>query len=124
MKLLIDMNLSPLWVGFLSDSGFESVHWSSVGAPSAPDTQIMEYAAANGFVVFTHDLDYGALLAIQKAAGPSVIQLRTQDVMPEAVGRIVVEALRACGTQLETGALVTVDVHRSRIRLLPIYPIS
>jgi predicted nuclease of predicted toxin-antitoxin system len=31
MKLLIDMNLSPLWVQFLADSGFDSIHWSDIG---------------------------------------------------------------------------------------------
>jgi predicted nuclease of predicted toxin-antitoxin system len=31
MKLLLDMNLSPTWVGFLEENGFEAVHWSTVG---------------------------------------------------------------------------------------------
>src|SRR5438105_2170482 len=48
MKLLIDMNLSPLWVEFLARSGFDSIHWSSVGQASAPDTEIMDYATNNG----------------------------------------------------------------------------
>jgi predicted nuclease of predicted toxin-antitoxin system len=80
MTLLIDMNLSPLWVSFLSDAGFESIHWSTVGAPSAPDAEIMDYAGRYGMVVFTHDLDFGALLANRKARQPSVFQIRTQDV--------------------------------------------
>ena len=46
MKLLIDMNLSPLWVQFLADSGFDSIHWSEIGQPSAPDTEIMDHASA------------------------------------------------------------------------------
>jgi hypothetical protein len=50
MKILIDMNLSPLWVRFLADAGFDSVHWSSIGPSAAPDTQIMDYASANGLV--------------------------------------------------------------------------
>jgi predicted nuclease of predicted toxin-antitoxin system len=33
MKFLIDMNLSPLWVPFLANQGFEAVHWSTVGQP-------------------------------------------------------------------------------------------
>lgn len=70
MKLLIDMNLSPLWISFLSESGFESIHWSGIGAPSAPDTEIMDYASANGLIVFTHDLDFGALLANRKTRQP------------------------------------------------------
>ena len=31
MRLLIDMNLTPLWVPFFAEQGFESVHWSSIG---------------------------------------------------------------------------------------------
>ena len=80
----------------------------------------MDYAVANGFVIFTHDLDFGALLADRKTRQPSVIQIRTQDVLPTAIGSIVVRALKACRQQLEEGALVTVDPRRERIRLLPI----
>ena len=120
MKLLIDMNLSPLWVQFLADSGFDSIHWSNVGQPSAPDTQIMDYASANGLIIFTHDLDFGALLANRETRQPSVIQIRTQDVLPTAIGDKVVRALHASRSQLEEGALVTVDPNRHRIRLLPI----
>jgi predicted nuclease of predicted toxin-antitoxin system len=35
MKILVDMNLSPGWVRFLADSGFEAVHWSNVGSATA-----------------------------------------------------------------------------------------
>jgi predicted nuclease of predicted toxin-antitoxin system len=120
MRLLIDMNLSPLWVQFLADSGFNSVHWSTIGRPSAPDAQIMDYASAKGMVIFTHDLDFGALLASRKTRQPSVIQVRAQDVLPEAIGEVVIRALQTSRPHLEAGALVTVDLNRSRIRLLPI----
>jgi predicted nuclease of predicted toxin-antitoxin system len=120
MKLLIDMNLSPLWVGFLSSAGFDCAHWSSIGRASAPDGEIMEYAAANGLVIFTHDLDFGALLAFRRTRQPSVIQVRTQDVLPAAIGKLVVRVLQANRAHLETGALVTIDMNRERIRLLPI----
>jgi predicted nuclease of predicted toxin-antitoxin system len=106
MKLLIDMNLSPLWVQFLADSGFAGIHWSSIGRPSAPDSEIIDHASRDGLVVFTHDLDLGALLAHRKARQPSVIQIRAQDVIPSAIGEIVVRALHASRTHLETVALV------------------
>lgn len=120
MKLLIDMNLSPLWVEFFAASGIASIHWSKVGDPSAADCVIMDYAAANKFIIFTHDLDFGALLADRKSRQPSVIQIRTQDVLPVAIGAIVLRALNATRQLLEQGALVTVDPGRNRIRLLPI----
>ncbi len=78
MKLLLDMNLSPLWVEHLRTSGWEAVHWSEIGDIRAPDTVIMQWALENGFIVFfTHDLDFGALLAATRANGPSVIQIRS-----------------------------------------------
>jgi predicted nuclease of predicted toxin-antitoxin system len=120
MKILIDMNLSPSWAPLLVTHGVEAVHWSSVGEISAPDALILEYAASKRFVVFTHDLDFGMLLAARKSCGPSVIQVRTQDVLPSAIGDVVLRAIEAAREHLETGAIVTVDVARNRIRLLPI----
>ena len=83
MKLLIDMNLSPAWAGALQSIGVDAIHWSSIGADSAPDHEIMSWARLNGHVVFTHDLDFGTLLFHTAAAGPSVIQLRAENVRPK-----------------------------------------
>ncbi len=57
MKLLVDMNLSPRWVGVLVDAGIEAAHWSTLGASNAPDSEIMAYASVHDYVVLTHDLD-------------------------------------------------------------------
>ena len=120
MKFLIDMSLSPLWVPFFKLEGIEAVHWSAVGKPSAPDGEIMEFAAANGVIVFTHDLDFGALLATRRRDGPSVIQMRTQDVLPSTAGKAVLRAIRTAEENLLAGALVTIEPGRERIRILPI----
>ncbi len=120
MKILVDMNLSPLWISFFASSGFDAIHWATVGQATAPDSEILAYAAANAYTVFTHDLDFGMLLAAHGTAGPSVIQLRSQEVLPSAVGEVVLRAIRAARPHLETGALVTIDPVRQRIRLLPI----
>jgi predicted nuclease of predicted toxin-antitoxin system len=80
----------------------------------------MRHAVDYGFVIFTHDLDFGRLLALQDLGAPSVLQVRTQDVLPDAIGRVVIAALRTCTNELELGALVTVDPNGRRIRLLPI----
>ncbi|MBI1790868.1 MAG: DUF5615 family PIN-like protein [Acidobacteria bacterium] len=120
MRILVDMNLSPLWVPYLARHGFEALHWSSVGRPSAPDAEILAFAAANGYIVFTHDLDFGMLLAAHETRGPSVVQVRSQDVLPSAIGEAVLGAIQAAQPHLEKGAIVTVDPVRQRIRLLPI----
>ena len=80
MKLLVDMNLSPLWVETLLAAGFTVTHWMSIGDPRAPDTVILDWARANQVVVFTHDLEFGRLLALTGEHGPSVVQLRTHGV--------------------------------------------
>lgn len=120
MKILIDMNLSPEWSQVLNDAGFEAIHWSSLGDPRASDRVIMDWARANSYVVFTHDLDFGALLAATKTASPSVIQVRTQNVLPEKLASLVIAALQQFAPQLESGSLVTIDQTRSRVRILPI----
>ena len=120
MKLLIDMNLPPAWVRFLQEEGFEALHWSTAGDPRATDAAIMEWARHAGHVVFTHDLDFSALLAVTEATGPSVIQVRTQDVLPDAIGGDVVRVLRTHATELEQGAIISIDRVRSRVRILPI----
>ena len=120
MKLVVDMNLSPDWVAVLQRHGWETVHWSTVGNPRATDPEIMAWANASGHVVFTHDLGFGGLLAATDAGGPSVIQVRTQDVTPAHLEPVLVAALRSHQSVLEEGALVTVDEARSRVRILPI----
>jgi predicted nuclease of predicted toxin-antitoxin system len=51
MKLLLDVNLSPLLAIEMTSAGFETVHWSTVGAFNATDPELMAYAARHGYVV-------------------------------------------------------------------------
>lgn len=120
LKLVIDMNLSPEWVQVLRKNGWETVHWSSVGDPRASDEEIMNWAATHQHVVFTHDLDFGTMLALSHAAGPSVLQIRTQDTLPDYLEGPVITALSQHEADLSAGALVVVDESRSRVRVLPI----
>jgi predicted nuclease of predicted toxin-antitoxin system len=122
MKLLVDMNLSPRWVGVLVTSGIEAAHWSTLGANNAPDSEIMAYARANDYVVLTHDLDFGAILAVTHGEKPSVVQIRAEDVSPDMIGKPVIGALQQMASELEEGALLTIDVNRTRLRLLPLLP--
>ena len=80
----------------------------------------MQWAIANGFAVFTHDLDFGTVLALSIADGPSVLQVRGLNVLPEAIGTMVLSLLRTYGTEIEQGALVVADERRQRVRSLPL----
>jgi predicted nuclease of predicted toxin-antitoxin system len=120
MRILIDMNLSPDWVHLLTNGGFQATHWSTVGPACAADETIMDYARAHDCIVFTHDLDFSAILATSHAAKPSVVQLRTGSLDPNVIGAILIAALRQTQSELVLGALLTIDPHRHRMRLLPL----
>ena len=120
MKLLVDMNLSPSWVERLARHGFEVVHWSTIGSANAPDVEILAWANEHQFVVVTNDLDFSAILAAGAVHGPSVVQLRTQDLLSEGAARIVVRALEAHREDIERGALLSIDEGGTRVRMLPL----
>ena len=120
MKFLIDMNLAPRWVEVLEKAGYRAVHWTEVGDATAPDQAILSWAQSSGYVVFTHDLDFGAILAATKAKAPSVLQLRTQDVNPHHLEALVLSVVRQYQEKLCEGALISVDPDRARVRVLPI----
>lgn len=121
MKILVDMNLSPDWVVVLKQEGWETVHWSNVGDFRATDAAIMAWAKQNKHVVFTHDLDFGTALALTQAEGPSVFQVRTQDVAPANIATLVVRALRQFESELQQGALIVIDEAHVRARILPLF---
>jgi predicted nuclease of predicted toxin-antitoxin system len=120
MKILVDMNLSPKWADFLIKNGIEAVHWSSIGSSDSPDTDIFAYAKENDFTIFTNDLDFGFILALTHGKKPSVIQTRTGVLGQDRIGDIVVNAIKMLAADIEKGALVTIDQHKTRVTLLPL----
>ena len=120
VKILLDMNLSPQWRDVLKKNGIEAIHWLDVGDPKAKDRTIMEWARKNGYVVFTNDLDFGTLLALTQATAPSVIQIRTQNVLPEYSGAVVVSAIKQYESELTQGAIIVLDDIVKRVRILPL----
>jgi predicted nuclease of predicted toxin-antitoxin system len=120
MKLVIDMNMSAKWVGALREFGFEVYHWSDLGPIDAPDRGIMEFAAKDGAVVVTRDLDFSALLAANGRTSPSIVHLSEKDGFERATVERVVDALRNFADDLQSGAIVSISAGRARMRRLPI----
>jgi predicted nuclease of predicted toxin-antitoxin system len=120
MKVLLDMNISPLWVEFFAQHGITAIHWSMIGDPRATDQTILEWARTNDYIIFTHDLDFGTILAVTQVDSPSVFQVRTQNILPEILGTTVLAALQQFRQLLEEGALITVDEGTARARILPL----
>jgi predicted nuclease of predicted toxin-antitoxin system len=122
VKLLLDMNMSPALAEYLREAGHDAIHWSAVGAVTATDPTISAYAATAGHVVVTHDLDFGALTARGNSGAPSIIQISADDLSVAQLGVKLLAVIEDVGPELLTGALVTIDPVRVRIRVLPLRP--
>ena len=119
VKILVDMNLSPEWVEEFQLHQIDAVHWSEVGRFDAPDIELINWARENDHIIFTHDLDFGTLLALTKAESPSVIQIRTQNITINHLAKILMPSLLNNSGALEKGALLTLDEDKMRLRILP-----
>jgi predicted nuclease of predicted toxin-antitoxin system len=122
VNLLLDMNLPPGWAGRLVAAGHDARHWRDLGPPTAPDAVLLAHARAHGQVLLTHDLDFGDILAASGGDSPSVIQLRTGSLDSALVEPLLLQALREHEAALLRGSLITLDVERMRLRMLPLRP--
>ncbi len=60
------------------------------------------------------------LLASSGALRPSILQVRTRDVLPSHIGMLVLRAIERAQAHIARGAIVTVDEANARIRVLPV----
>ena len=120
MKFLLDMNLSPRLATLFRENDYESVHWTEVGPHMTCDKDILRWANENGWIIITNDLDFGAILALEKLCLPRVIQIRRLELFPEYVFPILKRVIKQFENELERGAIVVVDEKRMRVRLLPL----
>ncbi len=88
MKLLIDENLPPGLSEHVADLFPGSVHVTSVGLGSTPDTVIWDFARLNHFVFLTKDRDF-ANLSLVRGAPPKVLLLQVGNSSTSQVEGIV-----------------------------------
>ena len=122
MTILVDACLSPGWVPYLESGGFPAIHWSYLGPTQAPDAVIFDIARQRGATILTHDLDFGTILALSGATGPSVVQARLQDISVTSAGPLVLQSLRQFQKALSQGCILTILPGRQRVRILPLQP--
>jgi predicted nuclease of predicted toxin-antitoxin system len=121
MRLLLDANLSPGLASALVEAGYQAEHVSDVGLASATDDLIFEYAAANALVVVTADTDFSMMLALRRAATPSVVLLRhVAELRPAAHAALLVANLPQVIADLDAGAIVSLSPVRLSVRRLPL----
>jgi predicted nuclease of predicted toxin-antitoxin system len=118
MKLLLDQGLPRSTAVLLRQSEIDAVHVGEIGLATAEDITILEEGRRSGRVVVTLDADFHALMALSGATSPSVIRIRIEGFRSVEHTRLLKEILKACKKDLETGALVSVQPGRMRIKRL------
>lgn len=114
------MNLSPRWTGILNSAGHSAIHWLDCGNPNAHDSEVLLYAQQNEYVLLTHDLDFGAILAATSGTSPSVIQIRAGNLNPDLIATEVIAAIGQVTNELQSGALLIIQPGSTRVRMLPL----
>ena len=70
MRFLADMGISPKTVEFLRAEGHEAIHLYEQGLHRLADPAILTKARQEQWVLLTHDLDFGELVAASGARLP------------------------------------------------------
>ena len=78
MKLLFDRNLSPRLPRLLEDLYPDSADIRDLGMRDATDTQIWEYAKANGFAIVSKDSDFQER-SVLFGSPPKVVWIRAKN---------------------------------------------
>ena len=117
----MDNALSPLVAEGLRKAGYDAVHVRALGMQKAEDEEIFAWCAAEGRAVVSADTDFGTLLALRKAIGPSVVLFRGRSPRrPDEQVRLLLMNLPDVREDLKAGAVVVIEKHRIRVRRLPI----
>jgi len=120
MKFLADMGVSQTVVENLRESGYDSIHLREESLQRLVDLEIVAKAKQENRVIITFDLDFANLLAESNSNLPSVIIFRIQNATPASVIPKLMKVIAECAENLNSGAIITVEDTRYRVRQLPI----
>ena len=114
------MNIPLKYSALLGKRGVESLRWSDVGSPYASDEEIMAYARNNNLIVLTYNLDFGAILSATHELKPSIVQIRASVMFADRAVDMITSATKQNTTELKKGAILSIDLKKARLRLLPL----
>jgi predicted nuclease of predicted toxin-antitoxin system len=120
VKFLIDESLSRSVAARLSDAGHDAVHIGDLGLLGTDDETVMATALDQDRVQVTADTDFGALLALSGAPGPSVILFRRGGRRPTDQAALLIANIEAFREPIDDHFIAVIGTDRIRIRPLPI----
>ena len=121
MRFLLDMGASPRTTQFLRQHGHDVVHCRELGMHQSSDEELVVRAVSEGRVIITFDLDFARILALGRAALPSLILFRLEKYTVDWANARIISTLDECEDALRQGAIVVVEPTRIRVRKLPLW---
>lgn len=119
MKLLLDTCIWGGAVGPLQAAGHD-VLWTGDWPTDPGDDEIMALAHHEDRILITLDKDFGELAVVRGQAHAGIIRLAIGPAAQQAQFCLMV--LARYGIELQTGAIITVEPGRVRVRPAPSYP--
>ena len=104
----------------LAAAGIVSEHVGDLGLSRVADDVILETARKRDAVVVTLDADFHQTLATSRETSPSVVRIRIEGLKGVQLAAILTQVIATAGAELASGALVSVNPGRIRVRSLPI----
>ena len=120
MKLLLDQGLPRSTARLLREEEVDVVHAGECGLSRASDSEVLDFARAEGRIVVSLDSDFHALLVLSNAAGPSVIRIRIEGLRSQEAATLICKVPESCREDLSAGCVISVQEDRIRIRKLPV----
>ena len=120
MRFLADMGVSLRVAEWLRAVGHDAEHLGELGLSRLPNGAIFERAIEEDRVVITFDLDFSEIAALMRGRVTSVVVFRMRDTTSANQIRRLEAVLEASSKQLATGAVISVEDSRHRIRSVPI----
>lgn len=118
MRLLADLHIAPRTVEFLRTLGHDVVQVTDLLPANASDKEIVERAAQERRTILTQDLDFSSIIALSGRRTPSLLFLRLSSSKIEMVNAVLQRTLPVLESDLEQGAIITVEDQRTRLRRL------
>lgn len=121
MKLLLDTCIAGGTVVPLTAAGHDVI-WAGDWPADPGDDEILARASREGRILITLDKDFGELAVVQEQAHAGIIRLVILSASQQAAACVM--ALNRYGIELQSGAIVTVEPGRIRIRPAASHPES
>jgi predicted nuclease of predicted toxin-antitoxin system len=113
LKLPLDTCVSPRIRDALAAAGHDAI-WTGDWTPDPGDEAILEFAQRESRILITLDKDFGELAVAFGKPHSGIVRL--VDLHPSRHAAICEEVFARYGSELVSGAIVTVTADRTRLR--------